>query len=301
MQASPSWRKQTEVVYRGGVSDPPPDKGCGMSVASRLHVVGSSPRSGTTLIFELLVSCFDISRFGDNEVSLFARPNPLPSGPWASEKPTDLIHACRVMRWDPDLHIIYMQRDPGDVIVSQHGRQRGRYWCDFDIWQRNQMLLPRIEGHPRSHLCRYEDLVTNPDAVQAELQARFPFLRQLHSFSRFDEVARRSATVERALNGVRKISPDSVGKWRDNLPRVLAQVRAIPDLPRYTMQAGYEADQAWLSLLSGVSPDASESARAEHSEFRGMGRTSRVFRRVLRRLSSLQAELSYIVRASLNR
>jgi hypothetical protein len=252
-------------------------------------------------MFELIVSCFDVSRFGDHEVSLFARPSPLPNGPWASKKPTDLIHACRVMRWDPDLHIIYMQRDPRDVVVLQHGSRPGRYWCDFDIWQRNQMLLPRIERHPRFHLCRYEDLVTQPDRVQAELQARFPFLRQLHAFSQFDEVARRSATVDRALNGVRRVSPDRVGKWRENLPRVLGQVRAFPDLPRYVMQAGYEVDQSWLSLLGGVLPDTSESVRAEHNEFRGMGQPARTLRRILRRLSSLQVELAYIVRTRLNR
>jgi hypothetical protein len=270
-----------------------------MTVQPRIHVVGSSPRSGTTLIFELLVSCFDIARFGDHEVSLFARPDPLPSGPWASKKPTDFIHVCRVMRWDPNLYVIYMQRDPRDVVVSQHGSQPGRYWCDFDIWRRNQMLLHRLEGNPRFHVCRYEDLVTDPDRVQAELQARFPFLRTVHAFSHFDKVARSSTAAQLALKGVRKVSADSIGKWRENLPRLAAQVRAFPDLAGYVMRAGYEADTSWLSRLDGVMPDASESVRAERDELRGLSRPAHAFRRVSRRLWSLRAELSYIFRAKL--
>ena len=121
-----------------------------MPVVPRIHVVGSSPRSGTTLMFELLVSCFDIDRFGTHEISLFEHPMPSPRRPYASKQPTDFIHVCRLLRWDPALHVIYMQRDPRDVIVSQHGGYPGRYWCDFDIWRRNQVLLPRLAGQPRA-------------------------------------------------------------------------------------------------------------------------------------------------------
>ena len=260
----------------------------------RIHVVGSSPRSGTTLMFELLVSCFEIDRWGAHEISLFDRPETVPERPYASKQPTDFIHVCRVLRWDPGLHVIYMQRDPRDVVVSQHGSRPGRYWGDFDIWRRNQDLLPRLAGHQRFFLCRYEDMVRDPDAVQHRLQQHFGFLQPTHRFSRFDEVSHSSATAQLALNGVRKISASSIGKWRADLPRLAAQLQAFPDLPDYLVKAGYEPDRAWLAALAGVAPNMAESVRSEFNLLRGKSWPEKAVLRVLRRLSTLRQELRYI-------
>lgn len=269
-----------------------------MSVVPRIHVVGSSPRSGTTLMFELLVSCFGVDRFGTHEISLFDRPEPLPGRPYASKRPTDFIHVCRVLRWDPALHVIYMQRDPRDVIVSQHGTRPGRYWCDFDIWRRNQMLLPRLAGHPRLFVCTYEEMVRDPDRIQNHLQERFGFLLPTHRFSRFDEVSQSSQTAQLALNGVRKISASGIGKWRADLPRVAAQLRAFPDLPDYLLTAGYEPDRGWLAALAEVAPNSSESVRSEFNVLRGKSWPEKAVLRVLRRLSTLRQELRYIAGAA---
>jgi hypothetical protein len=265
-----------------------------MPVVPRIHVVGSSPRSGTTLMFELLVSCFDIDRFGSHEISLFEHPVPAPKRPYASKRPTDFIHVCRVLRWDAALHVIYMQRDPRDVVVSQHGGYSGRYWCDFDIWRRNQALLPRLVGHPRLFLCSYEEMVRDPDQVQSRLQERFSFLQPTHPFSRFEEVSQSSEVAHLALNGVRKVSTGGIGKWRTDLPRLAAQMRAFPDFPDHLIRAGYEADRSWLSALMGVTPNTSESIRSEFHALRGKNWLEKAVLRVLRRMSTLRQELHYI-------
>jgi hypothetical protein len=245
-------------------------------------------------MFELLASCFDIEKFGDHEVSLFKRPVKVPDGPYVSKKPTDFIHVCRVLRWDPALHVVYMQRDPRDVIVSQHGSSPGRYWCDFGLWQRNQDLLPRLAGHPRFFICKYEELATEPDQVQTALEWRFAFLRRLNTFSKFDEVSQSSQAAQLALKGVREISAASVGKWRDNLPRVAAQFQKFPRMPDDLVATGYEPDRSWLSALDGVAPDTSESVRAELDELRGKSPPVRVLHRLGRRFSTLRDELRYI-------
>lgn len=264
-----------------------------MRLPPRVHLVGASPRSGTTLMFELLVSCFKIEKFGDHEISLFKRPVD-PKGPYASKQPMDFIHVCRVLRWDPMLHVIYMQRDPRDVVVSQHGGQPGRYWCDFDLWQRNQDLLPRLANHPRFFECRYEDLVTGPDQVQDVLAKKFPFLEKQHAFSEFDQVSQSSASAQLALKGVRKISSDSVGKWRSDMPRIAAQSKDFPCMSDYLVATGYEADHTWLSLLQAVIPDNSESVRAEHNIMRNKSRTAQLPMRISRRLSTLFDEIRYV-------
>jgi Sulfotransferase domain len=268
--------------------------GAARSAPFRIHVVGSSPRSGTTLMFELLTACFRIDKFGEHEVSLFSYPDH-PEGPYASKKPTDFLHVCRLMRWDPQLHVIYMQRDPRDVITSRHNKHPGRYWCDFDVWQRNQSLLPRLAGHPRFFECRYEDLAADPDRVQADLAERFGFLQQRHPFSEFDKVVQSSEAAQLALNGVRKVSAASVGKWRSNLPRLAAQLHRFPEMAEAVVAAGYERDPAWISVVSGVEPDHSESVRTEHDPLRGKGRATRLALRMRRRLGTLAKEARYVL------
>lgn len=259
----------------------------------RIHVVGSSPRSGTTLMFELLTSCFEVKKFGDHEISLFSYPA-RPGHVFVSKKPTDFIHVCRVMRWDPMLHVIYMQRDPRDVVTSRHNKHPDRYWCDFDTWRRNEDLVPRLAGHPRLFECCYEELVTDPDRVQAALGHRFGFLTQRHAFSEFDKVTQSSDAAQRAMNGVRQISTSSIGKWRQNLPRLAEQVRRFPDLPRRVVEAGYETDHAWTALLAAVEPDRTESVRREHNVLRGSGPARRGALRTFRRIGTLVKEIRYI-------
>jgi len=258
----------------------------------RIHVVGSSPRSGTTLTFELLVSCFEIDRFGDHEISVFKRPA-APERPFASKQPMDFVHVRRLMRWDPLLHVVYMQRDPRDVIVSQHGRYSGRYWCDFDVWQRNQDLFSGFSDHQLFE-CRYEDLVVDPDRVQDALVAKFPFLLKRHNFSDFDKVSQSSQAAQLALKGVRKISASSIGKWRGDLPRIASQLHAFPALSSYLLATGYEKDNAWADVCTGVMPNNMESVRAEHDKLRGKGRISKLTLRIFRRISTFFDQVRYI-------
>ncbi len=264
-----------------------------MSSQPRLHVVGSSPRSGTTLAFELIAACFDVERLGHHEVSLFTRHLEAHK-PYASKRPNDLIHAVRMIDWDRNLHVLYMQRDPRDVVVSQHGSRPGEYWCDFDVWARNHELITQWRAHPRIVECRYEDLVRDPDRVQAELMVRFPFLQRLHAFSEFETVAQTSEAANKALGGVRKVSPSSLGNWHRALPRLAAQIDEHPRFAAMLVDAGYEADTRWLDCLVGVERNRKPSVRQQADPLRGRGPAGRLARRVLRRLSSLRDEARYI-------
>jgi hypothetical protein len=258
----------------------------------RLHIVGSSPRSGTTLLFELISACFDIQKVGDHEVSLFSAPRTI-TGPYASKKPTDLIHAARVLRWDPQLHVIYMQRDPRDVIVSEHGSRPGEYWCDFDVWRRNQALRHKIGNHPRVYECRYEALVREPDAEQERIAESFSFLNPLHSFSEFERVCHTTDSANLALKGVRSVCDSSVGTWRRDLPRIAAQLQSHPDMATALVDAGYEADLSWTGELQNVAPDHRESVRSLHNVLRDKSPLAKATARLIRRGRTLRDETLY--------
>ena len=261
----------------------------------RIHVVGSSPRSGTTLAFELLTSCFRIEKFGDHEISLFERPERAASD-YASKKPMDLVHVKRVIGWDKHLNCLFMDRDPRDIVVSQHGSRPGEYWCDFPAWERNQKLIADLQGHPRVHVCRYEDLVSDPDSAQAQIAAAFPFLQRTYNFSDFDKVSQSSQAAQLALKGVRKISAKSVGTWQQDLPRVAAQLRAYPRMAKAVVANGYADDIAWADVCADVAPNNVKSVRASHDLLRNKQGLSLHLALIRRRAASFSQEAGYVLR-----
>lgn len=260
---------------------------------ARVHIVGSSPRSGTTLMFELITSCFYIKKFGNHEVSLFEKPKK-PTATYISKQPMDFVHVSRVIRWKPLLYCIYMERDPRDIVVSQHGTSPGYYWCDFNIWRKNRNLLETFGQHPRLFVCKYEELVANPNQIQDQLENHFHFLRRRYFFSEFAKVANVSQDASNALKGIRPISTKSVGLWRENLPRLAAQLSEHPDMPRRLIEAGYETDFDWTRMCNGVTPDTRQSVRSAHDRLRGLSWERWVLARALRRARTVVAELRYL-------
>lgn len=244
-------------------------------------------------MFELITSCFDIEKFGNHEIGLFTKPKN-PAEPYATKQPMHFVHVARVIRWKPNLYCIYMERDPRDIVVSQHGSCPGEYWCDFDAWRRNRRLLEKFHQHPRLFVCKYEDLVENPDRLQEKILNSFPFLTQKYCFSEFAEVVNVSRTASNALKGIRPISSKSVGLWKKNLPRIAAQLSEPSDMPRRLMEAGYEIDPDWTKMCDGVAPDTRQSVRSANDGLRGLSWQRWVLARVLRRARTVVAELRYL-------
>ena len=263
-------------------------------VVRRIHLVGCSPRSGTTLLHELMITCFDLAAGAPHEMSLYDRP-PGMVRDYCTKAPSDMVHLTRLLPWDRNLYGIYVGRDPRDVIVSRHGRYPDRFWVDYEGWQRNERLRARFGDHPRLLSITYEALVSDPDAMQARIAARFGFLKQLHPFSAYAEVAAPSEASLAALRGVRKISTASIGAWRREKPRVKAQLEIHPEMPLDLIRHGYERDEAWVAELEGVEPDRTRSVREEHREARAPSRLGYPFMRLARRLGTLRRQMRYIL------
>jgi hypothetical protein len=223
----------------------------------RIHVTGLGPRTGTTLMAESMVACFAIDAFDEHEAQVFHfRRN---CAVYLSKFPgfADLLR--RRLRFDPHFHVILMLRDPRDVVTSRHGTDKARYWAPLRLWKSNFRNAKPILDHPRVIPVRYEDLVTKPDEVQAEIAWRLPFLRQTAAFTEFDRRADPSAKAVKALGGVRAISAGSIGNWRRHLPRLAGQLSQHGPVTAELIELGYEPDDAWLAELDGIEPDMSPS------------------------------------------
>ena len=223
----------------------------------RCHIVGVSPRTGTTLLAECMGVSFDIDATDAHETRVTRLR--LNRRVYLTKRPGDLAVVGPRLAADPRFYVICLMRDPRDVIVSYHGRDRRRYWVPLRIWRDRIPLLHKLMSHPRVLVVRYEDLVREPDAVQRVIHAKMPFLELTRPFHAFADVARPSSTALEALGPVRAFDTASVGRWRQHRPRVAGQLQRHGSITERLIEFGYEPDGRWLSELDGIQPDLAPS------------------------------------------
>ncbi|MCA9402575.1 MAG: sulfotransferase [Candidatus Omnitrophica bacterium] len=228
----------------------------------RIHIVGTGPRSGTTLMAEAMIACFDIDIHTEHEDRIFVQL-PGEGDVMLTKQPMDIMVVGPLLLVDPDLHVICMVRDPRDMIVSRHGREPDKYWASLRYWRAYVPYWRKIRHHPRVICVKYEDLVTEPDEIQRRIHQRLPFLAKKASFSRYHEVARPSAKSIEAMKSVRPISPAGVGAFRKHLGRLADQIEKHGSISGELIELGYEPDHSWEEVLEGVDPEETQSVWPE--------------------------------------
>lgn len=246
-----------------------------------IHIVGCSPRSGTTLMQEMMVACYRIDHHCEHERSLFKEKIRF-RGVTCTKHPHEVQYAGGALRANKNLYFIYMVRDPRDVVVSRHANFPGAYFTGLDFYLRAERCASRLVDHPRFIVVRYEDLVRSPDSVQEFLERRLPFLERLHRFSEFHLHAKVSQDSSQALNGVRPPDAKSIGGWRNHLPRVSAQLRKFPAANEVLIRYGYEQSTKWTEILP---PANDQDALSVISERDGLKNAFRMKWKVIRRTS----------------
>lgn len=231
----------------------------------RIHIVGCGPRSGTTLLTELMSTCFEIDLFTEHEDSIFKLP-PKKCDIYLTKNPSDILHAKTVLNAMANLHVIYMIRDPRDMVVSRHNSDPSRYWSGLIFWKTYTPYGRALTDHPRFISIRYEDLVIKPDQVQADLMARFPFLKKKANFSDYHVLAKPSERSLKALREVRPVSSSSIGNWRNHLPRIAGQIQLHGSINDDLIFYGYEKDSDWEKLLENIEPDLNPSHWSEFQQ-----------------------------------
>ncbi len=216
----------------------------------RVHVVGCH-RSGTTLMMELLWSCFEFSGRCEHEMTVF-EPTPAGETLYLSKKPPDTKRLERVFLADESLYVVAMLRDPRAVVASRHPSRPDVYFSGFARWRDYHRALRALGEHPRLVIVRYETLIAQPDAVQMQLAARWPFLVPRAAFSDYPHGVDPPDAARDSLRGLRALDAARVDGWREHLPRVAGQLAAHPDLAAALIEVGYETDTQWTRCLQGV-------------------------------------------------
>jgi hypothetical protein len=199
----------------------------------------------------LMATCFASDGHCEHEMSIFSEPEGSPEL-FFSKQPSDIRYLEQLFHKDEDLYVIFMVRDPRAVIASIHTAAADMYFCNFRVWKECMDPARRLMEHPRFIRVRYEDLTRDPDAVQADIVARFPFLTAQYPFSGYQTVARPSREALNAMSGLRAISTSRITGWYDHLPRIKEQLQHYPEMTAALVENGYEADDAWLEMLTSV-------------------------------------------------
>ena len=227
-----------------------------------LHIVACSPRTGTTLLHEVMVTCFKVDKHYDHEIRFH-----LVTGEDGqlviTKRPKDTMYMPAVLDDDPELFVIYLLRDPRDTICSRHGKDKSIYYSNIRLWRQMHGYARQMQGHERFLEVRYEDFVSNPDATQQMIMNHFPWLEKTHAFSEYHEYAQVSEKSKTAMHSVRPIAPTSVGRWRQNLGRIKAQQMIHGSLTPELIECGYEDSDAWEKVLDDVEPDTTRSLYPE--------------------------------------
>jgi len=206
---------------------------------------------------EMMINGFKIDLYPAHEARL-GKPPPGWGKIFLSKSPKDIVIVGKHLKIMRNLHVIYVMRDPRDSAVSKHGINKEQYYGDLRYWKHFLPFYEKARNHPRFIHVKYEDLVRNPDGVQATIVDRIPFLELRDKFSNFHLHATPSKYTSLALRGLRKVDAGGVGNWVNHKARLLGQIIQHGSIAEDLIRYEYEQDEHWLEELEGVEPDLNE-------------------------------------------
>ncbi|MDR4308116.1 hypothetical protein IHQ68_15965 [Chelatococcus sambhunathii] len=202
---------------------------------TRIYVCGCG-RSGTTLLIDQM-ACFSrlFVDYAESHAGAFVRA---PAGYEAVAIKRSSTAYEFLPGLPTEIGLLYIVRHPYDVMASKLG-EKDRY-IKPDRWRNEAAALAAVlaSGRPNMMLVRYEDLVSDPDGVQARIAQQWGLTIGL-PFSRFHEIADTPHA-----HVARPVDQASIGAWRrhagliQDLDAVHAEIGA--ELEWFARRFGYE-------------------------------------------------------------
>lgn len=181
------------------------------------------------------------------------------------------------------IDVIVIVRDPRDVLASlNHGKGTEHAGAikptlfNLRSWRRSVASVIAMRSHPRLAWCRYEELVTAPDATLSSLAKQLGLHASLDASAVLRDGEGRVWTGNSSHRTFEGIGQSSVGMHRSVLPREVARVAEAATLPEMKW-LGYEtamtfedAAQAlrhyaepYQSVRAGLDADSFSTANVE--------------------------------------
>lgn len=127
------------------------------------------------------------------------------------------------------IDILYMLRDPRDVLTSRHGQTEN--YISLERWKEEMAALTRLLSINRgtTKVVRFEDLATAPTETQRKLADYFG-LTVSHPATQFHRVYKPSAGALAAMHDIRPPDSNAVGRWRRNPDQVAFVRQVLPQI-----------------------------------------------------------------------
>ena len=254
-------------------------------------VVCGYPRSGTSLLYNMLSASLEGYLFGHFEVPClqYVRDR----GPFVSKRPLDVFALEKLVAhnvFDKRLYAVVVIRDLRGVLTSIHPRVPQDYFIGYDAsyevgpdyphgskrlhpgiaaYYEQIERLSALEGLTRV-VVRYEDLVADPDAIQNRLAEALGvhFTRRFSTFHERPELhAYRYAGAERPVDASRVRENDAIDasrrdRWRspEHRSHIAAEFGAHPQLFEMLRAYGYEPHDRWFEAFTGEAPACAAAA-----------------------------------------
>lgn len=151
-----------------------------------------------------------------------------------------------LLRAHPEIKVIWMVRNPLDVLTSYHPDQPDKFYMPPLKVLKCLELYQRFRQEPQVLSVHYEELVSNPRAVQARIAGAFQ-VELLRNFTEGYKYFPKFCQNVRAMHSIRPIDADGVQKWKSNpryreyLQQTLAEHPALVSIAR---ECGYEMSVA---------------------------------------------------------
>jgi len=235
------------------------------------------PRSGSSLLFNILANSFDSYSCSDFEESAKARIEE--AGNWITKRPLDIFdidEIRRLNREQKEILFILTIRDVREILVSIHPNvpfdyfigHEGSYYVFGEHPNYEQVFqgpgigkmfteIEKVMTIPKAKLLlvRYEDLLGNLDGIQLKLES-IGFRPE----EKISSVAKKSLIKGMRYEGKHKAlkadlvlcnQPPVIGKeakWRKKRfrQRITSQFLRYPQLFDILEQYGYESNREWF-------------------------------------------------------
>src|ERR1035438_6914130 len=224
-----------------------------MNITGAIYIQGCA-RSGNTLIRELCVSAFqgaELVKLAEHRAEcslahLVGLLRPPAAGPRvfvaSRNYENSLAMDRKFLRANPDVKILWMLRDPRDILTSTHPDQPGKFYVTPERLIQSLQLYGQFKEEAQVFTVRYEELVTNADAVQNRIAQSFN-LAASRKFAEAHKFFPRFHENVRAMHSIRPIDANTVQKWR-NQPQLQEYLRQIfarhPAIISLARECGYE-------------------------------------------------------------
>lgn len=223
-------------------------------------VIYGYPRSGSTLFYCMMRATVIDYQFYDWELKAKKALRSYPEVDKITKNPGDHRDIEWLQRNVERIGFILCIRDPRSVLVSKSADGLFKVNWDYCKHKRpGESQLRKNEGFIERHhqiieqlpeevyICRYEELVTNPAKVQAELKKKFG----LHYHDKFENFHKYSipSKLVRRLNGVREPEASRIQSWKHYPKRIYKQFTECPELFDIVRYWGYEENDEWFEEI----------------------------------------------------